>query len=245
MRHSNPFILSFVLILAVTILLPPTASAQIRTFEEDDSSKIHRLHVLMNHGLIMFLDGINLRMISSMRMSPQVDYRTETFALHNIRKGEKAIETALTGDQMQILVEQGFGDHPLMRTAVELGETMLKLVEVLQEMDMEVTNQNLMDLHHMHLLTNKGLMNIAQGSNMIMATLLASIPQIDMYLANHGRNMAKEGRALIVEISGSSKYKELLKSSGNEQFVAQRKQCTDLSLKIADILARMQMWKER
>ena len=115
-------------ILAVLLLvtLPFKSSSQIRQ-TEDDSSRIHRLHVLMNQGLIMFLDGIDIKMVS----------------------------------------------------------------------------------------------------NMIMVTLLASIPQIDEYLENQGWIMVKEGKTLIAEVTRSDIYRKILETEGtsieNPLFVQTRK----------------------
>ena len=119
---------------------------------------------------------------------------------------------------------------------------MLDLLTLLEKMEMGQMTSETMEIHHMHLLLNKGLENVAQGSNMIMATLLGSIPQIDQYLENQGWIMVKEGKTLIAEIIQSQPYKRILKtepaSSENPLFV-QTRQCADLSLKIADILSRM------
>ena len=242
MKWKNFFTTSFIAALLGLMLFTPGVEAQLRQ-ADDDSTRIHRVHVLMNHVLIMFLDGINLKMISNMKMSPVFDPRTEAYALQNMEKGKKALEMALRGEQMEILLEQGFGDHPLMKTAMELGEAMLELVSVLEKMDMDKVTPENMALRHMHLLLNKGLENVAQGSNMIMGTLLASIPQIDRYLQNQGRNMVTNGRALIVEVSSGEEYVKALEGSGNRHFIDQTKRCTELSLDMADILSRMEMQK--
>ncbi len=132
-----------VTILAFLLLvnLPLKSSSQIRQ-TKDDSSRIHRLQVLMNQGLIMFLDGVHIKVVS----------------------------------------------------------------------------------------------------NMIMVTLLASIPQIDECLENQGWIMVKEVRTLIGEVTRSDLYRRILETEGtsieNPLFV-QTRQCADLSLKIADILSRM------
>jgi len=201
----------------------------------------------MNHGLIMFLDGIDLRMISNMKMSTTFDEQSEEYAAHSMKKGRKAIELALRGEQNEILVEQGFGDHPLMKTARELGDTMLDLLTVLEKMETGPMTSEAMEVHHMHLLLNRGLENVAQGSNMIMSTLLGSIPQIDQYLENQGWIMVKEGKTLIAEVTQSEPYKRIQKaegSSGEDPLFAQTRQCAELSLKIADILSRMSVGGE-
>jgi hypothetical protein len=196
----------------------------------------------MNQGLIMFLDGVDLQMISNMKMSTSFDEKSLEYASLNMIKGRKAIELALRGEQNEILVEQGFGDHPLMVTARELGETMLELITVLEKMEMGQMSGEAMEVHHMHLLLNRGLENVAQGSNMIMVTLLSSIPQIDQYLENQGWTMVKEGKTLIAEVIQSEPYKKILKAentSSEKALYVQTRQCADLSLKIADILSRM------
>ena len=228
---------------AVLLLLsfPLKASAQFRQ-PDDDSTRIHRLHVLMNYGLIMFLDGINMKMISNMEMSTLFDARSKDYSQHTMKEGRKAIELALEGEQNEILIEQGFGDHPLMKTTQELGNTMLQLLNILENLQTEKMTPELMEIYHMHLLINKGLGNVAQGSNMIMTTLLASIPQIDQYIENHGWTMVKEGTTLIAEVTQSDTYKRIQRitdSSGENPIIAQTRQCADLSLKIADILSRM------
>lgn len=246
MRTSGRTTCITLLMLLFTVVLSGAAHADIR-LQDDDSSRIHRLHVLMNHGLIMFLDGINLLMVADMKMSPAFDEMTADYAKRNMAKGKKDIEQALAGDHMEILVEQGFEDHPLMKAAKDMGRTMLELVYLLEDMEMDQFVSKHMDLHHMHLLLNKGLKDVASGSNMIMATLLSSIPQVDQYLQMHGRNMIKDGRALIVGITQSDAYRRLQgkpDSPGGDRLVRQTKQCVDLSLRIVDILARMEMGEE-
>jgi hypothetical protein len=230
-------------VMAILLLLsfPLKAVAQIRQME-DDSTRIHRLHVLMNQGLIMFLDGIDLKMVSNMKMSTSFDEKSQQYASRSMEKGRKAIELALRGEQNEILVEQGFGDHPLMKTARELGNTMLALLTVLEKMEMGQMTSETMDIHHMHFLLNKGLEDVAQGSNMIMVTLLSSIPQIDQYLENQGWVMVKEGKTLIAEVTQSEPYRRLQKTEGSSNenpLFAQTRQCADLSLQIADIISRM------
>jgi hypothetical protein len=241
MRRVKLLNIFLALFLAVLLASSPTASAQIRTIE-DDSIKIHRLHVLMNQGLIMFLDGIDMKMVSNMKMSTSFDLKSEEYASQSMNKGRNAIELALRGEQNEILVEQGFGDHPLMKTARELGETMLDLLTVLEKMEMGQMTSETMEIHHMHLLLNRGLEDVAQGSNMIMVTLLSSIPQIDQYLENQGWIMVKEGATLIADVTQSKAYERILKTepgSSNNPLFVQTRQCADLSLKIADIISRM------
>jgi hypothetical protein len=241
MRRVKLLSIFLALFLGVLLASSPTANAQIRN-TEDDSTKIHRLHVLMNQGLIMFLDGIDMKMISNMKMSTSFDLKSEEYASQSMNKGRYAIELALRGEQNEILVEQGFGNHPLMKTARELGEAMLDLLTVLEKMEMGQMTSETMEIHHMHLLLNRGLEDVAQGSNMIMTTLLTSIPQIDQYLENQGWIMVKEGKTLIAEVIESKTYRRILKadntSSENSLYVQTRK-CADLSLKIADIISRM------
>ena len=228
-------------VVLLLISLPLSARAQFRQVE-DDSTRIHRLHVLMNQGLIMFLDGIDMKMVSNMRMSTSFDTQSEDYASRGMEKGRKAIELALRGEQNEILVEQGFGDHPLMKTAQELGETMLDLLTVLETMEMAQMTSETMEIHHLHLLLNRGLEDVAQGSNMIMVALLSSIPQIDQYLENQGWLMVKEGKTLIAEVTQSEPYKKILKTentASESPLFSQTRQCADLSLKIADILSRM------
>jgi hypothetical protein len=235
--------LTAVIIVAIAILFATSSltNAQLRQ-SDDNSTKIHRLHVLMNQGLIMFLDGIDLKMVSNMKMSTSFDTKSQEYASQSMKKGRAAIELALMGEQNEILVEQGFGDHPLMKTARELGNTMLELLTVLEKMETVQMTSETMEIHHMHLLLNRGLENVAQGSNMIMVTLLSSIPQIDQYLENQGWLMVKEGKTLIAEITQSETYKKILKTentASESPLLAQTRQCADLSLKIADILSRM------
>jgi len=241
MKRKNTFTLMLSIILLLLVLFPPFAQAQLRQ-SDDNSTKIHRLHVLMNQGLIMFLDGIDLKMVANMNMSTTFDTESKRYASNGMEKGRQAIELALNGEQNEILVEQGFGDHPLMKTARELGKTMLELISVLEKMEMIKMTDETMEIHHMHLLLNRGLESVAQGSNMIMVTLLSSIPQIDQYLENQGWTLVKEGKTLIAEVIESQPYKKILKAentSSESPLFKQTRQCADLSLKIADILSRM------
>ena len=136
MKRRNMIIYICALTAVFLIGASSTALPQLRQADDDDSAKIHRLHVLMNQGLIMFLDGLDLKMVSNMNMSTTFADESEKYASHSMEKGRKAIELALNGEQNKILVEQGFGDHPLMKTARELGKTMLELISVLEKMEM-------------------------------------------------------------------------------------------------------------
>jgi hypothetical protein len=234
-------VVALVVILAVT----STAKAAFR-LEDDESTKIHRLHVLMNHGMIMFLDGINTKMIADMGMSPAIDPKAAAYSVRHMKMGRKIVEMGLHGELYEFLVELGFKEHPLMVTARELGENMLELMDVLESMKVDQMADEMMDMHHMHLLANEGLEDVVQGSNMIMATLLSSIPEIDQFLQNHGRNMVKDGRAVIEDMIASETYinlKQKEKTPGENSFASQTKRCADLSLKIADILSRMEIEK--
>ena len=242
MKITKRLVITLAAVLTLLFAASSVTTAQLRQADDDDSAKIHRLHVLMNQGLIMFLDGLDLKMVSNMNMSTTFDDESEKYAAHSMEKGRKAIELALNGEQNEILLEQGFGNHPLMKTARELGKTMLELISVLEKMEMGKSTNETMEIHHMHLLLNRGLENVAQGSNMIMVTLLSSIPQIDQYFENQGWTMVKEGKTLIAEVTQSKTYKRILNaenSSGESKLFSQTRQCANLSLKIADILSRM------
>lgn len=54
-----------------------------------------------------------------------------------------------------------------------------------------------MSMHHLHIMMNHGLAMAADGANMVMLARMGMSPEIDTTTLDHGRQMIKEGKAVI------------------------------------------------
>src|SRR5664279_4956224 len=66
----------------------------------DAAMHLHHMHSMMNHGLIMALQGSNLVMLSEMKMAPGVDEITLTHGKKMITEGKSMLQEMLSGKHM-------------------------------------------------------------------------------------------------------------------------------------------------
>ena len=165
----------------------------------DASMDMHHLHMLMNHGLEMVAEGSNMVMLAEMKMTPSIDPMTLEHGHHMIMAGKEVIEHAMKGPEMQALHKGGHGDDPLMKDTHELGNAIMAVADLLDKMSMEGMTDDMMTMHHMHIMINHALEMAAQGSNMVMVGQMG-MSNSDKYSIEHGKMMLSDARAVLTEV---------------------------------------------
>lgn len=166
----------------------------------DASMDMHHLHMLMNHGLEMVAEGSNMVMLAEMKMTAAMDPMTLEHGHQMIKEGKEVIEHALKGPEMQAMHKGGHGDDPMMKYTHELGNAELAVVDLLENMSMEgPMTDDMMTMHHMHIMINHALQMAAQGSNMVMLGQMG-MSNVDKYSIEHGKMMLADASALLTEV---------------------------------------------
>jgi hypothetical protein len=73
----------------------------------DAPMHLHHMHTMMNHGLIMALQGSNLVMLSEMKMAPGVDEITLSHGKKMITDGKAMLKEMLGGEHMTAMHKGG------------------------------------------------------------------------------------------------------------------------------------------
>jgi hypothetical protein len=167
----------------------------------DAAMDMHHLHMLMNHGLEMVVEGSNMVMLAEMKMTPAVDSMTLEHGRQMMKSGKEVIERALKGPEMQAMHKAGHGDDPMMKYTHELGNADMTVADLLGNMNMEgQMTDDMMAMHHMHIMINHALEMAAQGSNMVMLGQMGMSKDIDKYTIEHGKMMLSDARAMMKEV---------------------------------------------
>ena len=235
-------------VLALAFLLSAGPFCSVRAEEMkhehggDASMQMHHLHVLMNHGLEMVVEGSNMVMLADMKMAPSMDPMTADHGRAMIKSGKEVIEHAFKGPEMQAMHKAGHGDAPLMKYTHELAEAELSVANMLETMSMEgpVTG-DMMTMHHMHMMMNHALEMAAQGSNMVMLGQMGMAGDIDKYSMEHGKMMLSDAKSMISEVMGGKAMTDMHQKGVvmSNAMMAETHKLGDAAKKVVDLLDQM------
>lgn len=212
---------------------------------EGHSMKTHHQHLLMDHGLSMVLQGSNMVMLGQMEMVSALDSISVDHGKKMINNGKKAIEEALSGPAMMKM--HGAGHDPksdsMMKATHDLGESVLKVVDLVEKMDMgSMKGESMMAMHHMHTLINHALSMAAEGANLAMVGQMGMAGDFDPPTVKHGKMMIKNARGLIGEVMEAPVMKEMHgkgKSPDKDPMMGHTHKMTEISYKIIGQLEKM------
>jgi hypothetical protein len=241
MGNENKKILSGVLALALIPVLSGVAAGMIFWSGPTQMEMAH-MKVMLNHGLVMILDGSNLVMVSEIDRSDEMDEASRKMGLDFMEKGKTTVTHILSGEDMMKLHEGGHKDDPMMKTTHELGEYILKIADLSEKMSksMSMTDKET-EMHHMHIMLNHAMKHAAGGWNVMALGRMGMGAEMDEYSEMHGRNMIRDARALIVQTSDSQAMKEMHSmgmSPEKDTTMKQMHHLTELYLKLIDFLSR-------
>ena len=208
----------------------------------DASMGMHHMHMLMNHGLEMVAEGSNLVMLAKMNMTAALDPMTLEHGQNMIKDGKEVIEHVLKGPEMQAMHKGGHGDDPLMKYTHELGNAELAVVDLLENMNMEgPMSDDMMTMHHMHIMINHALEMAAQGSNMVMLGQMGMSKDIDKYSVEHGKMMLSNASSLLKEVMEGKAMTGMHEKgvTGGNAMMADTHKIGDAAKKVIDLLDKM------
>jgi hypothetical protein len=213
----------------------------------DAPMHLHHMHTMMNHGLIMALQGSNLVMLSEMKMAPGVDEITLSHGKKMITDGKAMLKEMLGGEHMTAMHKGGQAKSPLMTYTHDLGNASLTVIVGLEEMNTgEMASPEAMKMHHMHIALNHALEMAAEGSNLVMMGQMKMAKGVDKHTVDHGKQMIADGFKLWNEVMGGSAMADMHKAGttpeGSVMMWATHKLAGDQK-KVFELLANMQALK--
>ena len=243
----------FVRALCIVALLTylPAAQAMAKETQKkasgDAPMHLHHMHTMMNHGLIMALQGCNLVMLSEMKMAPGVDEIALSHGREMIADGKAMLEDGLSGEHMKKMHKLGQANTKLMTYTHELADASLKVIADLEEMKMaDMTTPAAMKMHHMHIALNHALEMAADGANLTMMGQMKMTKGVDRHSIDHGRKMIGDARKLWNEVMSSSTMADMHQAGttpqGSDMMGHTHKLAGD-QIKVLDLLANMPVLK--
>jgi uncharacterized protein YjlB len=206
------------------------------------SMEMHHFHTLMNHGLTMVAEGSNMVMLAEMKMAPGVDQKTLHHGQHMIKEGKDLITRALNGPEMTAMMKKHAKD-PLMDYTHQLGESMLKVTDILEKMSMEdMSSPDMMAMHHMHMMINHALQMAADGANLIMLGQMGMAGDVDKLAVDHGKAMMNDGKSMVTDMMESKEMKDMhAKGMTPEKspMMGMSHKHAEAAMKVIDLLSKM------
>ena len=204
--------------------------------------EMHHFHMLMDHGLSMITEGSNMAMLAQMKMAPGEDAKMLHHGHHMMKEGKELIIRALNGPEMTAMMKNHAKD-PLMDYTHQLGESMLKVADILEKMSMEdMSNPKMMSMHHMHMMVNHALQMAADGANLIMLGEMGMAGSVDKLSVEHGKEMMKDAKTMVDDMMNGKEMKEMMmdKSMSMENpMMAMSHQQGEAAMKVIDLLSKM------
>jgi len=208
----------------------------------DAAMDMHHLHMLMNHGLEMVAQGSNLAMLANMKMTSTLDPMTLEHGQKMMKDGKEVIERALKGPEMKALHKGGHADDPMMKYTHELGNAELALADLLENMSMEgPMTDDMMTMHHMHIMINHALEMATEGSNMVMLGQMGMSKDVDKYTIDHGKMMLSDASALLAEVMTGKAMMGMHEKgvTGGNAMMADTHKIGDAAKNVIDLLNKM------
>ncbi|UFS71750.1 hypothetical protein LPW11_06035 [Geomonas sp. RF6] len=158
---------------------------------DETVTRLHHMHTLMNHSLIMALQGSDLLMHSRMQPPQPLGQLSAAHGKEMIAQGKATLKDVLSGTEMKMAHEQGRWSDPLMGYTHELGAELLALVDDLEKVELRE-----LSAHQRQIPLNHALEMAAEGSNLVMLGGMKMAGPIDERTVRHGRKMIADGRKL-------------------------------------------------
>ena len=228
------------IVLVLLVSLPGTILAEV-----DKNKDFHAIHMMLNNGLNMILDGSSLIMMSEMDIDINFAKDPQAHGSLMIATGRNLIDRAIKGPVMVDMHVQKVGLGPMMEATHELGKLILKTAYTQEAMQPIRAHSDIAKkLHILHLEANHALMMACQGSNMFMIGQGDRSNDLIRYSFEQGREMMLTARNILHDLLASPQLKELENSklsSEDAKLLAFTKDHLHNSLDIANLLIRMEL----
>jgi hypothetical protein len=239
MKRLNKILL-LVVILSFAVF-GSVAAEDMKHKGHDASMHMHHFHMLMNHGLSMIAEGSNMAMLAQMKMAPGVDTKMLQHGQYMMKEGKELIIRALNGPEMTAMMKKHAND-PLMDYTHQLGESMLKVADILQKMSMDdMSVSGMMSMHHMHMMVNHALQMAAEGANMVMLGDMGMAGAIDKMTVEHGKDMLKDAKPMVADMMGGKEMMDMHAKgmTMDNPMMAMSHQHGEAAMKVIDLLSKM------
>jgi len=104
MKNTISCLVKVLCVITILACLSPAQAAEKESPQKspvDAAMNLHHMHTMMNHGLIMALQGADLVMLSEMKMAPGVDEITLSHGRSMIADGKSMLKDMLSGEHMK------------------------------------------------------------------------------------------------------------------------------------------------
>ena len=236
--------LNKIIVLAVILsfaMLGSASAEEMKHKGHDASMHMHHFHMLMDHGMSMIAEGSNMAMIAQMNMALGVDEKMLHHGHHMMKEGKALIINALNGPEMTAMMKK-HGKDPMMDYTHQLGESMLKVADILEKMSMEdMSGADMMTMHHMHMMINHALQMAAEGADLIMLGNMGMAGAIDKMTVEHGKEMMKDAKPMVADMMGGKEMMDMhAKGMTMENpMMAMSHQHGEAAMKVIDLLSKM------
>jgi hypothetical protein len=208
----------------------------------DASMHMHHFHMLMNHGMSMIAEGSNMAMLAQMKMAPGVDAKMLHHGKYMMKDGKELITRALNGPEMTAMMKR-HAKAPLMDYTHQLGESMLKVADMLEKMSMDdMSAPGMMSMHHMHMMVNHALQMASEGANLIMLGEMGMAGSVDKMSVEHGKDMLKDAKPMVADMMGGKEMMDMHKQGmtlEKSPMMAISHQHGEAAMKVIDLLSKM------
>jgi len=231
-----------VLMLGMVFGVSSQSLADMASDAQGTALKIHQVRTLMDHSLGMVTEGSGLVMVARTKLAPPIDRFTEEKGMKLIRSGKEMVQKTLSGEEMMSMSEAGMKDDPMMVGTKDLGKSILKYIDIVENLDMSGSVQNRIKIHNTHVMINHAMDTAAEGANLVLLGSMKLAGSLDKYTIDNGRMMLRDARATLVDVAGSETMMEMDKMGmGDDPMMTQTKDLLETAHKIIDVLEKMSM----
>jgi hypothetical protein len=202
MKNTKSLLMLLALLLPLLVLGCAGKNTNQGSMAGDDAGmEMHHLHIMMAHGLSMVTEGSNTIMLSYMNMAPNIDPIAHEHGHHMLNMGKAVINRSLSGKEMMSMMKGEHAKTAHMKYTHDLGESMLVVVSLLDKMAKSGNvSDDMMAMHHQHLLINHAMDMAAQGSSMVMLGKMGMAGDVDTFSVEHGEMMLSNARSMLSEV---------------------------------------------
>ncbi|NWF37738.1 hypothetical protein F3F96_01100 [Mariprofundus sp. NF] len=156
------------------------------------TTKLHHLHMLMNHSLQMATQGADMN-LQGIEHGPAM-----------LVKSSELLKRAMSGPEMARMHKYGSGNKPLMKMTQELADKASVLIEAMKAISTKSEDKNAIRM------LNHAVEVAATGSSLIMLGQQGMAGDIDAVMVNHGQLMLGEASGLLHDTTGAPEYRLLV-----------------------------------
>lgn len=161
------------------------------------SMEMHHMNMLMSHGLMMIAKGSNMAMLVEIKTASGSDEKMRQHSQHLIKEGKILVTRILNGPEMTVMMQE-YAKAPLMDYTHQLGESILNVANILENLSMSDLSSP--DLMAMHITINHALEMAADGANLIMLGQMGMAGDVDKLSIEHGKAALADSKSMVTEM---------------------------------------------